>query len=302
MYADEQDRISSQGNQYPTGRGRSRTSSIIIDILVFGILAAIAAYVYYVLTDKDVVLESSKPSSDQHVSISDEPATNNSTVLMSAKTVEPTPKPLVKAEVELSYGLPEEVPELNTSDDLLQDQLRLFPSLESVVDWSQASDLARRFVALVYNMAEGSLPHKYLPLVALEERFSVIKKGGLIIDPKSYQRYDIYAEAFSALDSDHVAAVYRYFWPVFQKAFQELGEPKKSLHLETLKAIEHVASSPVIEGDVRLVQPAVYYQFADPELEKLTALQKQMIRMGPKNSALVITKLEEIKAAITSEI
>ena len=296
MYADEQDRISHQDNQPATQSRRSATSGIIIDVLVFGVLAAIAAYIYIVLTDKDVILESASPS---QAAPSVSQAATESVATLAAP--EAKPLPLEEAETEQSYGLPEDVPKLNTSDELLLDQLRMFTSLEAIIDWSQAADLARRFVSLVYNMSEGSLPHKYLPLFAPQERFSVISKGGLKMNPKSYQRYDVYAKAFAGIDTDHLAATYRFFWPVLNKAFQELGEPKKSLHSETLKAIEHVLAAPVIDGDIRLVQPAVYYRFADSELESLSSVQKQMLRIGPDNSALVKAKLKEIQAKITAE-
>ena len=40
---------------------------------------------------------------------------------------------------------------------------------------------------------------------------------------------------------------------------------------------------PILEGDVQLVRPKVLYQYADPGLETLSPLQKQVLRAGPQN-------------------
>jgi hypothetical protein len=36
------------------------------------------------------------------------------------------------------------------------------------------------------------------------------------------------------------------------------------------------------------------YKFEDPKLESLSAAQKQLIRMGPRNTLLLRTKISEI--------
>ena len=51
---------------------------------------------------------------------------------------------------------------------------------------------------------------------------------------------------------------------------------------------------------VRLVQPKVMYQFADPELEARSAGQKLLMRMGNANAALVKDKLRALRAELTA--
>jgi hypothetical protein len=46
------------------------------------------------------------------------------------------------------------------------------------------------------------------------------------------------------------------------------------------------------------VQPTVYYKFADPNLEALSAGQKLLIRMGPENAGAIKSKLREIQAEL----
>lgn len=291
MYADEQDRISaSDGSAPSTGR------PIIIDIVVVSIVllvVVIVAYQYF--SDFEPDYSTVKYSDDESYSSNPgETTTLTLNNLVSENLM--APAPLDDAELQEKYDLPEQPPELNDSDDDLLTQLQGLTSLKGIVAWSDAADLARRFVVLIYNLAEGEVAHKSLPLNNPDSTFSANGQGAsLRIAAASYQRYDAYAEAFASMDSERAVAIYRFFWPALNSAFAELGEPKKSLHNEAMKALDHLLATPDIGDEIKLVQPAVYYRYADPELERLSAAQKQMLRLGAKNRALIKAKLQEIK-------
>ncbi|MEF2975551.1 DUF3014 domain-containing protein, partial [Pseudomonas aeruginosa] len=53
--------------------------------------------------------------------------------------------------------------------------------------------------------------------------------------------------------------------------------------------------TPEPRGLLALSDEEVMYTYADPELENLPAAQKQMLRIGPDNRALVKSKLREIR-------
>jgi hypothetical protein len=55
---------------------------------------------------------------------------------------------------------------------------------------------------------------------------------------------------------------------------------------------------PVPGADVLLVHKGALNAFADPRLEELTAAQKQLLRMGPRNVRLIQAKLREIGSAL----
>ena len=46
------------------------------------------------------------------------------------------------------------------------------------------------------------------------------------------------------------------------------------------------------------MQPKVFYQFADPKLEDLSAGQKLMIRMGPANERALKAKLRDFRTEL----
>ncbi len=299
MYADEQDRISS-----PASAAGSQRRPLWIDAVVIGIIllvAAVFAYRYFAdfepdytsLPTRDSGRDSDYTSSDYDSNPGD---TQTYPVDGEDSNVASAPAPLEDPEVKEQYELPEKSPQLNNSDEDLLSQLRKLSSLQGVVAWSDAQDLARRFVVLVYNLAEGDVAHRYLPLSSPKEKFRVLGQGkSLRIDPASFDRYTLYSDAFAAMDSDRAVSIYRFFYPALEAAFAELGEPQKSLHKELLIGIDHLLQTPDLSGDIYLVQPSVYYKFADPAVEALSPAQKQMLRLGPANRALVKAKLEEIK-------
>ena len=57
---------------------------------------------------------------------------------------------------------------------------------------------------------------------------------------------------------------------------------------------------PILSGDVEVVQPKVFYEYADQNLEALTPLQKLVLRTGPDNVARLQVYLQELKSALGS--
>jgi hypothetical protein len=77
------------------------------------------------------------------------------------------------------------------------------------------------------------------------------------------------------------------------EALKELGA-KVGPHRRDERGIDNMAT-PDLEGDIEIVQPKVYYQFADPNVESLKPLQKQLLRMGPQNLARIKGYLTQVK-------
>jgi hypothetical protein len=85
---------------------------------------------------------------------------------------------------------------------------------------------------------------------------------------------------------------------LFQQAYEDLGNPGKSFDTRLVEVIEHLLATPNVRDEIRLVQPSVLYRYADDRLEKLSAGQKLLIRMGPENAAALKAKLREIQAEL----
>src|SRR5262249_17135360 len=67
-----------------------------------------------------------------------------------------------------------------------------------------------------------------------------------------------------------------------------------------VEANNHLCATPEIEVPVRLIQPRVLYEFADPKLQKLSGGQKILLRMGPANLRKLKAKLREIRDGLVA--
>ena len=65
--------------------------------------------------------------------------------------------------------------------------------------------------------------------------------------------------------------------------YQELGHPEGDVDTAIEKAIVVLLQTPVPAGAVTLKEGVASYKFDREEFEDLTAAQKQLLRMGPRN-------------------
>ena len=119
-------------------------------------------------------------------------------------------------------------------------------------------------------------------------------------DDVSDARYNQVTDVFVSLDTRIAAEFYELLEPRFQEAYDELGYPDKKFNTALFAAIGRLLETPVIEGPVRLVRPVVMYEYEDPRLESLAGAQKQMLRMGPRNTKLIQAKLSELAIELRS--
>jgi hypothetical protein len=103
------------------------------------------------------------------------------------------------------------------------------------------------------------------------------------------------------VDVPKLGAVYAHFYPLFQKAYQELGYPKGYFNDRLIAAIDSLLATPEVTGPIKVVRPEAFYLFADPQLEALPAGQKAMLRMGADNAVRVKRKLREIRDELTRQ-
>jgi len=208
----------------------------------------------------------------------------------------PAPEPLttVVAPAEEKVVLPA----LGESDPYVRE--RLLASAPKLAGWLDRDDLVRRFVVVMDNAAVGDYPRRQLAFLAPTGRFAVLGRGHdrFVMDPKGYARYDGFVAAFTSVPPKEAAALLTTLAPLFTEALLELGQPAEE-PLATLRdGIAMVLATPELDTPVELVRPKVSYQFADPALEALPPLQKQLIRMGPEHVRQIKAYLREVKAAL----
>ncbi|MGD9662789.1 MAG: DUF3014 domain-containing protein, partial [Porticoccaceae bacterium] len=89
--------------------------------------------------------------------------------------------------------------------------------------------------------------------------------------------------------------------PLLESAYGDLGYPADKFDNSLIAAIDQVLAAPEIDSAIALKSESVAYQFADPALESLPAIQKQMVRMGPANTAKIKVHLRQVRQALLAE-
>lgn len=192
------------------------------------------------------------------------------------------------------------LPELDNSDAAFGEGLAaLFGG--RVSELMVTDRLVRRIVVTVDNLPGERLPWSWAPLRAVGGAFLVEEaEGGFVVAGANSARYQAYVRLVEAVPAQAAVALYSRFYPLFQRAYEELGYPSAYFNDRLVAVIDHLIAAPELAGPIRLVQPKVRYRFADERLEALSAGQKVMLRMGADNAARVKAKLREIRALLVA--
>ena len=199
---------------------------------------------------------------------------------------------------------PEEpLPELNQSSPILTEALAGLFGADTLNALFNLDEIARRFVVTVDNLPNRKLPRRNLLFPRpVAGGFQVVGEGeALTIAPDNAARYTPFVQLATSVDTQRLVAVYVRFYPLFQEAYAELGIPGAYFNDRLVEVIDHLLATPDVEGPLRLVRPHVFYQYADPELEALSAGQKTLLRMGGDNAARIKDKLRALREALTHE-
>lgn len=192
------------------------------------------------------------------------------------------------------------LPALADSDAPLKASLEMQFGAKAIADYLIPTDLVRHVVATVDNLPRQKLAVQLRPLRATTGSFRTAGSDEkLTLSKDNYVRYQPLIQLIQTADVNMLASWYRRFYPLFQEAYQGLGYPKAYFNDRLVAAIDDLLDTPEIHEPIRLTQPKVFYQFADPQLESRSAGQKTLLRMGPDNIAIVKMKLRELRAAVT---
>jgi hypothetical protein len=165
--------------------------------------------------------------------------------------------------------------------------------------WVQTQHLLGKFVAVVENISTGQSPRKLLGFMEPEGKFKTLIRGEReFLDPESYRRYDVVANAFASLDAQKCARLVNRMYPWLDRKYREMGKPGLDFRGALAKAIAELLRVPVVTGDIPLQGKAVSMEIAIEELEAMSDAQKHLFRMGPENIRKIQAKLREVGRAL----
>ena len=171
----------------------------------------------------------------------------------------------------------------------------------AVDDVLVVSGLIERLVATVDNLPRSHVAERIRPVGRLQGQFRIDgqdESGSFTLSRDNYRRYDILVGLVAAADMDQLVDTYHRFYPLFQKAYVDLGYPDGYFNDRLVEVIDHLLVTPESGGHVQLVRPHVLYEYEDPALESLSSGQKLLLRMGDDNAATIKQVLRELRERI----
>lgn len=196
----------------------------------------------------------------------------------------------------------EPLPPLMESDDRIKEIISGMFDSNLVTQIIQQTGLMHRFVLTVDSLPTETVPIKYRLFPTTPGKFLVQKESSdkIFVDPDNFTRYDTYMQLLDKLDTEQFSKWYTRFYPLIQEEYDSLGYKSRYFNDRFIFVIDHLLETPDLTGAIELVQPNVFYNFADPTLEKLSAGQKILLRIGPANRKIVQAKLIELHKALAS--
>lgn len=217
-------------------------------------------------------------------------------------TVQPAPAPEPPAE---HYPEPEAkdaaapakpLPALDESDAAMGEALSGAVGADALARFLVPERLVRNIVVTLDNLPRRTFAMRMSPVKPVGGMLATMGKDDtLAISPDNAARYDPWVAALAKVDAAKLVAVYARFYPLFQKAYVELGYPKGHFNTRLVQVIDHLLTAPEPAEPLRLVVRHVLPEYADPALESESAGRKVLFRIGNANAAKVKAKLREIR-------
>lgn len=191
------------------------------------------------------------------------------------------------------------LPALEHSDAEVRAALERVLGRQSWTNYFLPDLVIRRIVATVDNLPRKAAPARMMPVKPVPGPFRASDEGGtLTISPTNDVRYAGYVNLMRQVSIPALVDLYVRFYPLFQRAYEELGFPNRYFNDRLIEAIDNLLAAPEPESPPALVQPKVLYQFADPDLEARSAGQKIMMRIGRANEMATKETLRTLRREV----
>ena len=198
--------------------------------------------------------------------------------------------------LQLPAAASQPLPRLDESDTFAADAIAGLIGQKDFALWLIPRHLVLHIVATIDNLPRQQASTRVWPVKPVPGAFRITGSGtDLAIAPANAQRYAPYLAIVQAMNPKALVDVYLTLYPLFEQAYRDLGAPKGDFNARLLVVIDNLLAAPEPQPPVRLVQPKVLYQYADPALESASAGQKILMRLGLNNEREVKSRLRAIR-------
>ncbi|MBN9372564.1 MULTISPECIES: DUF3014 domain-containing protein [unclassified Hydrogenophaga] len=211
-----------------------------------------------------------------------------------------------------SSAPPAPLPALADADPYVSDHLAELLGRPNALRFLQLDGFIKRAVATVDNLGRSHAPVLMWPVTPTPGRFASTKAAdgaSETIAPDNSARYTPFVQFAESVDTGRAVALYRRLYPLFQQAYEELGFPGRYFNDRLVQVLDQLIATPVpaappavalvqVKGEVPSTRPWVRYEYADPQLEALSAGQKILLRMGADNQRRLQAKLVDLRGRV----
>ncbi|HXU82734.1 MAG TPA: DUF3014 domain-containing protein [Polyangia bacterium] len=201
----------------------------------------------------------------------------------------------------------EGLPPLSESDEYVRKLLLQLLGKKGLA-FILTGDFIRHCVSTVDSLANEKSNVMMWPVNQTAGRFQTeAGPAGTVIADRNDARYAAFVLFVEAVDARKAAALYRRLYPLFQQAYEELGYPGRYFNDRLVEVIDHLLATPDVPRPIKVKQVEVpgvpkpvrpLYQYEDPALEKLSAGQKILLRVGSAHAARFKAKLNELRRQV----
>ena len=192
---------------------------------------------------------------------------------------------------------------------LADSDVEVFAALEglagnpSVLGILLREHLVQRLVVTVDNLTEPRVTSAVLAMRQVPGQYATAGTAGEVTGDvqANAARYAPYVDAFTGADPQRLANVYRRFYPLFQEAYAELGQPGAYFNDRLVQVIDHLLQAPAPPVDAALVPDGRgRMRYVDPALESASVGHKALMRLSPQQQAAVKAQLRALRGALAT--
>ena len=218
----------------------------------------------------------------------------------------PVQAPQVATEPAVRNPIPETsdakpLPPLKESDPDVRESLASVFGAKTISQFLVPENVVRHIVVTVDNLPRKKVAIELRPVKPTPGTTATATQGDITtLGAANFERYAPLIKVVQNTDTKTLTNVYFRLYPLFQQSYEDLGYPGQYFNDRLVEVIDDMLKTPDVQGPIELTQPKVFFEYADPKLEALSAGQKLLLRMGPANEAIMKAKLRELRKAVVN--
>ena len=189
-----------------------------------------------------------------------------------------------------------------TGDQYARESIDAVNGGKALAQFVAGDYVVERAVAIIDALRRGEVPYKLLPVGKPSTTFPISDNGlRVTLDAAGFSRYDGFAQWVGGLDTPALVSLLNDYEMIATQALTRMGVTDFDIRSAVLAATTQILSTPQVSVDAELMRREANWVYMDPELEALSSLQKQVLRMGPENADIIQQKARDIRGALLDD-